>query len=582
MLTQFKLKIVQDLVSSSTKDELIWINGYLAGLLNQNGFSSNGELSAVAETRKAAVGKVTIVYGTETGNSKRVATEFGLKAKKSSVNAKVISLDQYRLNDLAKEEYLLAVISTHGEGEPPASAKKFYDHIHQNGSKLEKLKFSVLALGDTSYPLFCKAGEDVDLQLEKLGGQRVEPIQKCDVDFQEEADGWFSRVLTAMTNNGSSVQGVSGNGVSANGAAGNGAAVQKRAAGKKIYNGSVLANILLNDTGSKKETHHIEIAADDVEYLPGDSLGLIPENPPALVQLVLKMTGVKEDEMFGFRGEELNAATLLRKKLNVYYLPERVVTKYAAMVGQEIPVTKMGLLDLLRIYPLKSSAQFAELINVLEPIAPRLYSISSSPESHSGEVHITVAKNQFNVNDELKCGLCSDYLTRLRPDLGVEFYIHRNNQFRLPADDRDIIMIGPGTGIAPFRSFLAHREATGATGKNWLFFGDQHFVTDFLYQTELQNWVETGVLSRLNVAFSRDQEEKIYVQHKMLKHGADIYTWIMEGACVYVCGAKEPMSVDVEDTLLQIIQKHGNMSIEKSIQLIEQLKEESRYLKDVY
>lgn len=572
MLSQFKLKIVHDLIATSTREELIWLNGYLSGLLGQ---IAPAELAAAAAAppAKSNVGKLTIVYGTETGNSKKVATDFAAKAKKNSINAKVVSLDQYRLTDLPKEEYLLAVISTQGEGEPPAAAKKFYDHIHQNGFKLEKLNYSVLALGDTSYPLFCKAGEDVDTQLERLGGKRFVPIQKCDVDYESDAEGWFTQVLEKLTTNGTPVNAP---------AVGTPSVAAPKKGGKKIYNGTVLTNICLNDRGSSKETHHIEIGADDIEYLPGDSLGVIPENPLQIVEPIIQLLDIDPNKRFSFKHEELTAFDLLKKKLNIFYLPERVVNKYASLVGQDIPPTKIGLLDLLRIYPLANKGQFADLINILEPIAPRLYSISSSPEAHSGEVHVTVARDKFHVNDEWKVGLCSDFLSQLQQESNIEFYIHKNSQFRLAADDRDIIMIGPGTGIAPFRSFLAQRDATGATGRNWLFFGDQHFVTDFLYQTELQNWVETGVLSKLNVAFSRDQKEKVYVQHKMLKHGKELYEWLQNGASLYVCGAKEPMSVDVEDTLMQIVQRHGEKTIEQAVQFVEQLKDESRYLKDVY
>ncbi|MBL7697964.1 MAG: flavodoxin domain-containing protein [Chitinophagaceae bacterium] len=573
MLSPYKLKIVHDLVASSTKEELIWVNGYLAGLLSQQETSDLPAVSPTPAAVKSNVGKVTIVYGTETGNSKKVATDFALKAKKRSINAKVVSLDQYRLTDLAKEEYLLAVISTQGEGEPPSSAKKFYDHIHKNGFKLEKLKFGVFALGDTSYPLFCKAGEDVDAQLEKLGGKRLIDIRKCDVDYESDAENWFAQVLDKLGSNGQAnvaapVQGV--------------VISPKKPTGKKIYNGTVLTSILLNDRGSNKETFHIEIGADDIEYQPGDSLGVIPENPAHLVDSIFELLAINRDEKFSFRNEQLSAYDLLKKKLNIFYLPERVVGKYAALVGQEIPASRIGLHELLRIYPLKNNNQFGDLIGILEPIAPRLYSISSSPEAHSGEVHITVARDKFRFNEEWKHGLCSDFLSQLAVNNEIEFYIHKNNQFRLPADDRDVIMIGPGTGIAPFRSFLAHREAAGAGGRNWLFFGDQHFVTDFLYQTELQNWVETGVLSKLNVAFSRDQKEKVYVQHKMLGQGKELYEWLQNGASLYVCGAKDPMSVDVEDTLMQIVQKFGEKTIEQAVQFVEQLKDESRYLKDVY
>ena len=567
ILSNEKLLALQQLVSNASKEEIIWMNGFLSGML-----SGDGQREQPVATTKAGINKITIAYGTETGNSKKLAVDFAAKAKKAGINAKVVSLDQYRLNDLPKEEYFISLISTHGEGEPPAAAKKFYDHIHSNGFKLDKLKYGVLALGDTSYPLFCTAGEDVDAQLEKLGGKRLLPIQKCDVDYQQEADGWFTQVLEQLLVSSGS------NGTLTVSPA---VALPKKT-GKKIYKGTVLTNINLNDRGSNKETHHIEIAADDIDYLPGDSFGVIPENPLTVVEAIAELLAIDTGKVFTFRHEEVSAFDLLHKKLNIFFLPERVVAKYALMVGQDIPPTKIGLLDLLKIYPLQSNNQFDQLIEILEPIAPRLYSISSSPEAHSGEVHLTVARDAFHINDEWKYGLCSDYLTQVATDSSLEFYIHKNSQFRLPADDKDVIMIGPGTGIAPFRSFLAHREATGATGKNWLFFGDQHFVTDFLYQTELQNWLETGLLTGLNVAFSRDQKEKVYVQHKMTQYGTELYNWLANGASLYVCGAKEPMSVDVEDTLMQIIEKVGNKSIEEAVQFVEQLKDEGRYLKDVY
>jgi sulfite reductase (NADPH) flavoprotein alpha-component len=565
MLTANKLKIVEDVISTLSKEELIWLNGYIAGKFSA---SPAAETAAPA---KPAVSKLTITYGTETGNSKKLASAFALKAKKSGITAKIVSLDQYRLNDLPKEEYLLSIISTHGEGEPPAAAKKFYDHIHQSGSALDKLKYGVLALGDTAYPLFCKAGEDVDQQLNKLGGNRIVPLQKCDVDYESEANGWFEQVLHQLTNvaAATSVQAAP--------------AVVSKSNSKKIYTGTLLTNINLNDRGSRKQTHHIEIAAEEeLDYLPGDALGVIPENPKQAVTGVLQLLNLHSDEKYSFKNQELTAADILSKKANIVYLPERVVAKYASLVEQEIPATKIGLLDLLKIYPLKDNSQFQQLLDILDPITPRLYSISSSPEAHSGEIHLTVAREQFLVNEEQKCGLCSDYLTTLPEGATFEFYIHKNSQFRLPEEEKDIIMVGPGTGIAPFRSFLAHRDATGASGRNWLFFGDQHFVTDFLYQTELQNWVETGVLTKLHVAFSRDQQEKVYVQHRMLQHSYEIYEWLSNGASLYLCGLKNPMSVDVENTLIRIVEEAGNKSNEEAAAFVEQLKEDGRYLKDVY
>lgn len=563
MLATHKMNLVEQILSTFTKEELFWVNGYIAGKF------SGATGSETIKTAEASVNKVTITYGTETGNSKKLASEFAATAKKNGINAKLVGLDQYKMNDLPKEEYLLSIISTQGEGEPPAAAKKFYDHIHNNGFKLDKLKYGVLALGDSSYPLFCKAGEDVDQQLNKLGGERIIPLQRCDVDYKDEAEGWFQQVLHQLGNakNRSADQPVTN--------------IVKKSTGKEIYTGTILTNIDLNDVGSNKQTHHIEIAAENLQYLPGDALGVIPENSQILVDQIIQLLDLDSKKVYTFRNEELTASELLKKKLNIVHLPERTVAKYAVLVNQDIPAIRINLLDLLRIYPLKDN-QFEQLIDVLEPIAPRLYSISSSPEAHSGEIHVTVARDRFIVNDEQKCGLCSDYLTSLPEETSFQFYIHRNGQFRLPDNSKDIIMVGPGTGIAPFRSFLAHRDVTGATGRNWLFFGDQHFVTDFLYQTELQNWTDTGVLTNLNVAFSRDQQEKIYVQHKMLQHGHELYEWLTNGASIYVCGARDPMSTDVENTILQIVETFGNKSTESAIQFIEQLKDEGRYLKDVY
>jgi len=590
MLTAPKLKTLQELIAGSSKEELIWLSGYLAGVVAQSagqailpGLTQSSTQEAEAPARPA-VGKITIAYGTETGNSKKLATDFAAKAKKKGINAKLVGLEQYRLTDLAKEEYFFTVISTQGDGEPPASAKKFYDHIHGEGFRLDKLKYSVLALGDTAYPLFCKAGEDVDQQFQSKGAQRIVSLQKCDTDYEDEAFQWFDQVLQRL--NGGGAGNGTGNGSSQASGAGNGLAASapapRKHSGKRFHTGTVLANVNLNDRGSAKETYHLEIAAEDTDYEPGDSIGITPENPLATVEAIISLSGIDPTARVVFRDEEWTIIDLLKKKLNIVFLPERVVKKYDAIVQQEIPETKIGLLDLLKIYPVRDTAQFREVIAILEPVAPRLYSISSSPEAHSGEIHITVAKDTFRINGETKFGLCSDVLSQLSPEESLEFYVHRNSQFKLPAHDKDVIMIGPGTGIAPFRSFLAERDATGASGKNWLFFGDQHFTTDFLYQTEIQNWIQTGVLTKVNTAFSRDQKEKVYVQHKMLKFAAELFEWLEAGAYIYLCGAKEPMSVDVENALLEIVQQEGKRNATQAAGYLDELKEAGRFVKDVY
>ena len=563
MLIEQKLNTLIELINTSSNDELIWINGYLNGILSK-------QIPGVKSVAKIATQKITIVYGTETGNSKRLATDFAAKAKKLGHHAKIQGLDQYRLTDLSKEEYLLTIMSTHGDGEPPVAAQKFYDFVHQNELKLSKLKYSVLALGDSGYPLFCKAGEDVDNQLTKLGANRIAPLQKCDVDYDVEAEDWFSKVMHSLNKNSQSEVSLPA------------APVIKKTFGRKTYNGKLLSHVNLNDIGSNKETFHIEIEAEDLQYLPGDSIGIIPENKKEIVEKILEITGTQADTNIDYKDQLISVYDLLKKKLNILNLPERVVKKYALIIHQDIPATKIDLLNLLKIYSVKDTNEFTEVVKILEPISPRLYSISSSPEAHPGEVHITVAKNCFTINDEVRHGLASEFLSQLNEEDELQFYISPNNNFRLPEEDKNVIMIGPGTGIAPFRSFLWERDSNGASGKNWLFFGEQHFGTDFLYQTEIQNWVETNLLTKIDVAFSRDHAEKSYVQHKIKKHGAEFFEWLQAGSYVYLCGAKEPMSFDVEKTILEIIETFGERSTEEAKHYLENLKEEGRYVLDVY
>ena len=567
ILNTGKLNTLKELVANSTNEELIWISGYLAGLLANNTSLTFSDEPAIA---KPLVNKITIAYGTETGNSKKLAGEFAAKAKKAGVNVKLVSLENYKINDLNKEEHFITIISTQGDGEPPLGAKKFYDGIHSNGFRINGIKYAVLALGDTSYPLFCKAGEDVDRQLNQLGGERLLDLQKCDVDYEGDAEAWFNNLLSKLSSGRPEPNQ-------------NKVAVQTvKKSARKVYTGTITANINLNDVGSNKQTHHVEIAAEDVDYLPGDSLSIVPENPVQIVESILTVAVQNGNRTVNYKNEEYRLIDLLKSKLNIVYLAERVINKYAQLVGQDIPAIKIGLLDLLKIYPLRSSDDFDKVIEILEPVAPRLYSISSSPEAHSGEIHLTVSRDKFYINDEVKYGVCSDFFCNVPINTTIQFQIHKNNQFRLPEDDRDIIMVGPGTGIAPFRSFVSHRDASGALGKNWIFFGDQQFTTDFLYQSEWQTWLETGVLTKLNVAFSRDQKEKVYVQHKMEQQGKELFNWLQNGAYFYICGAKEPMSIDVEGKLQDIIKTYSGKSDENAVQYLNQLKEEGRILKDVY
>jgi sulfite reductase (NADPH) flavoprotein alpha-component len=576
MLAEERLKQLQELINTSTKDELIWINGYLSGLVkdsNGNGHAVAG-INGNAQVKTNAVKKITLAFGTETGNAKKLATHLAAVAKKKGVNVKLNDLSQYRVGDLTKEDYFFVVISTQGEGEPPIPAKKFYDYIHEKELALTNIKYSVLALGDTSYPMFCKTGEDVDARFEKFGAQKVIPLQKCDVDYEEDAIAWFDKVLAEVSADAKPIAMVP-TVIPHN--------VSKKATPKKHYNGTILANINLNDRGSNKQTFHIEISTEEtIEYEPGDAIGIFPKNRFDVVERIISLSGIDGSMVVVTAKTTAPIKELLINNLNICHLLTSTVKKYAAIIQQEIPDTRMDLIDLLRIYPVKNPEQFIEVVKILSPIAPRLYSIASAPAVQENEVHIIVAKNRFLVQDEHRYGLCSDFLGDQSADTVLSFYVHKNRAFRLPAPEKDIIMIGPGTGIAPMRSFLIERDATGAKGRNWLFFGEQHFITDFLYQTEIQNYKETGVLTNLDLAFSRDQQEKIYVQHRMLEKAAELYQWIDGGAYIYISGTKDPMGKDVENTLLQIIAEQGNKTAEEAKKYLEQLRDEGRYEKDVY
>lgn len=565
MLQEAKLKQIQDIIGTSTKEELLWLNGYLNGIVARHTYPTIGMSTTVK--------KLTLLFGTETGNSKSVATQLAAIAKKKGIITKLAGLNQYRISDLPKEEYLLIVISTHGEGEPPVTAKKFYEYIHNNELMLSNTKFSVLALGDSSYPLFCKTGEDVDSRLQKLGATQVVPLQKCDVDYDADAKKWFDKVLHYIqsSSNCNSVQTITTTDV----------ALKK--IGKKIYDGTIVTNINLNDTGSNKETYHIEITTNEViDYEAGDAIAIVPKNSELIVDTLLALTGTKSSLEISTAKHTASVRNLLIHNLNICYLLTSTIKKYAAIVGLDIPEVRMNLIDLIRIYPIKNSEQFIEVVKILTPIAPRLYTISSSPKVHQNEVHITVRRDEFIIKEEKHYGLCSNFLGDAAVETSIQFYIHKNKHFKIAAPDKDIIMIGPGTGIAPFRSFLAERDATNATGKSWLFFGEQYFQKDFLYQTELQNFLQTKVLSKITLAFSREQQKKIYVQHKMLEQGKELFSWIKNGATVYLSGTKHPMSTDVEQTLIEIIKQYDNKTIDEAKQYVEQLKNDGYYQKEVY
>jgi len=568
MLSETKLKALKEISVDFSRDEAVWASGFLAGLAGSSAVQELLPPAIHAETSSAK--KITLAYGTETGNSKKLAVELAGIIKKKGTQVKLADLSQYKPKDLAKEDLFFIIISTQGEGEPPILAKKFYDHIHENDLNISNLKFGVLALGDSSYPLFCKTGEDIDSRFEVLGAQRILPLKKCDIDYEQEAHVWAEHILDVANKTKESNQ--------------KNTATSKISAGRKKYRGKISTIINLNDIGSDKETYHIEIETEEpLIYSPGDALGVIAFNPKEEVEEIIGLTGIDPQKQIKTAKITAVAEELLYKHLNISYLLKSTVAQYAEITGQHIPEVRLSLLDLLRIYPVKNAEDFEQVLKVLTGQSPRLYSISSSLEAHGNtEIHITVTKSEFFINDKKQNGLCSSFLAEFKEGEDLEFYIQEAKHFRLPQPDKDVIMIGPGTGIAPFRSFLYERDAIGAEGRNWLFFGDRTFVSDFLYQAEIQDFLKTGTLTHLDLAFSRDTDEKIYVQHRLEQKAQEVYHWLESGASLYVCGTRDPMSKDVEKTILNIIQDKGKQSLEEARNYLEELELSGRYVKDVY
>lgn len=562
MLSEGKLRSLNEFVDKLSREELIWINGYLSGKLNANNLTDTHLAAGIVPK------KFTILYGTDTGNSKKLAIEFAGISKRDGAKVKVASMDTYKTEDLVHETSLCIIISTHGDGDPPPAAKKFFDILMSTDLPLTKLEFAVLALGDTSYPYFCKAGEDIAHRLTALGAKASLAIQKCDVDYQNDATHWFLNYLKSLAM-------PAANQLSTG-------PLKKIVTGKKYYKGIIKANININGRGSNKQTHHIEITTDElIDYEAGDALGVLPKNKKTVLETIFNTVHIDSNLRIPYKGMSYTLDSLLTHKLNICYLKESQVQKYGELSGHNIPKVRMDLLDLVRIYPITPLA-FVDFAAYLNELTPRLYSVCSSPSVREKEIHILVSKNNFRVDEEIRYGLCSDMLSDYSTGTAIEFYIHKNKSFHLPSEDTDIIMIGPGTGIAPMRSFIEERDTSGASGKNWLIFGEQHFTSDFFYQSEIQQYVTTGTLNRVDLAWSRDTEKKVYVQHKMLEQGKDIYEWIRNGANIYVSGSRTPMSEDVEKALIEIIYTYSGKSAPESEEYWNELKEAGIYRADVY
>ena len=579
---------------------LNWISGYTAALANERSGLARSELHVDEraldlprpEAHVDAPLRATVLYGSQTGHGRRLAEQLGHAAERAGLAVRVQSALDYNPRELAAEKLLFVVMSTHGDGDPPDEARAFVDFLNsRRAPRLEKLAFSVLALGDSSYPKYCEAGRAIDDRLAALGARRLSARVDCDVDYERPAGTWLSQAVVAA----SAELGVADRGS----AAGSGprvrvvtplSAVSSDPTREHPLEVEVIANQVITGRGSMRAVHHLELAlpVGRLDYHPGDALGILHENPPEVVERILELTALDGGAPVSVAGRELPLQAWLRAERELTRLTRPFIDAHRARArassGQvgvpEIP-QRWQVADLLKHLPATWNA--ADLVAALRTLAPRLYSIASSRLSVGDEVHLTVAALDYVADGERRFGSASRYLATHGEDSRLQVYIERNKRFRLPADQsRDVIMIGPGTGVAPFRGFVQERTATGASGRNWLFFGARRLDRDFLYQTEWQSALKHGALHRLDVAFSRDQTERVYVHQRMREQGAQLFHWLESGAYLYVCGDAASMAPDVHAALLEIVGVHGGRSREDAVAYLNTLMSERRYVRDVY
>lgn len=580
---------LDSLLAGLTPAQRFWLGGFLS--------AETGAVTALPAAPAGGGVKLTVLYGTESGNSEKLADLTAKEAKKRGFKVTVKNMADITPADLEKVENLLVVVSTWGEGDPPETAAPFYKALMAETVSLSNLRYSVCALGDTSYTKFCQTGKDVDARLEALGATRIFPRRDCDVDYEDPHAEWMDGALKAFgpanAGDGGAPAAVSFAGFPATPAA---AAYDK----KNPFRGELLERVLLNGKGSAKETWHYEISLEGsgLRYEPGDALGVVPVNAPDMVAGLLKAAKLNGGEEVPVNGGGKPLADALREDFDITALSRPVLEKLQQLTKSRKLATLLSekSADKLKDYlwgrwiadAVKDFApkglNAGDLVSLLRKLPPRLYSISSSPLAHPDEVHLTVAAVRYQAHGLDRKGVASTYLADLvRKGDTVPVYVNENKNFRLPASqDTPIIMVGPGTGVAPFRAFVEHRAALGAPGKSWLFFGDQRYTYDFLYQIEWQEHLANGALTKLDVAFSRDQPEKVYVQHRMLERAKELYEWLQDGAHFYVCGDASRMAHDVHEALLTVIERQSGKNREFAEAYVEDLKKNRRYQRDVY
>ncbi|ELW9544680.1 NADPH-dependent assimilatory sulfite reductase flavoprotein subunit [Klebsiella aerogenes] len=583
-----QLARLQAATTDFTPTQLAWVSGYFWGMLNQQ---PGAVVSAPAQAVEAPA--ITLISASQTGNARRVAEALRDDLQAAQLNVKLVNAGDYKFKQIAGEKLLVVVTSTQGEGEPPEEAVALHKFLFsKKAPKLDGTAFAVFGLGDTSYEFFCQSGKDFDSKLAELGGERLLDRVDADVEYQAAAAEWRARVVDVLKARAPTA---------APAQLATSGAVNEIHTSPYTKEAPLTATLAVNQkiTGrdSEKDVRHIEIDLGDsgLRYQPGDALGVWYQNDPALVKELVELLWLKGDEPVTVEGKTLSLAQALEWHFELTVNTANIVENYATLTRSETLLPLVGdkaqlqhyaattpIVDMVRFSPAQLDAE--ALIGLLRPLTPRLYSIASSQAEAENEVHVTVGVVRYDIEGRARAGGASSFLAdRVEEDGEVRIFIEHNDNFRLPANPQTpVIMIGPGTGIAPFRAFMQQRAAEGAEGKNWLFFGNPHFTEDFLYQVEWQSYVKEGVLSRIDLAWSRDQQQKIYVQDKLREQGAEVWRWINDGAHIYVCGDANRMAKDVEQALLEVIAEYGAMDAEAADEFLSELRVERRYQRDVY
>jgi sulfite reductase (NADPH) flavoprotein alpha-component len=599
---------IETLTNTLAPDQALWLSGYFAGIGHSARAVENGSglvppltgLPAANEQAAISARTLTILYGSETGNSADLARRIAARAEELGLPANASDMASYKARLLKEEQDLLIVTSSLGEGVPPEPAADFFEFVlGRKAPKLEGVRFAVLGLGDSTYEFFCGASKHLDERFAELGAERFFDRLDCDVDYEEPAADWIEKVLGKLADEmaGHRSAAASPAAVSVRAGVASATAVHDK---RNPFHAPVIDNLVLTGRGSSKETRHIELSTEgsNLSYEPGDALGLTPRNDPALVEKLLGTAGLDPAEPIALKSGSTSLGEALETAFEITALTPRFVEHWANLSGAAalreilVPEKRADLtafmrenhvIDVLRAYPVPG-IKAEDFTAGLRGLQPRLYSIASSPTLAPDEVHLTISTVRYDLKNEVRSGVASGQLAdRVGEDDTLPVYIQSNPHFRLPADDdTPIVMIGAGTGVAPYRAFLQEREARGRGGPSWLFFGERNFRTDFLYQVEWQGFLKDGVLTRMDVAFSRDQAEKVYVHHRMREAGRPIYEWLEEGAHLYVCGDATALAPDVHQALLGIVAEEGGLGPEKAEEYVRNLQRDGRYQRDVY